>query len=118
MNETDFSRMKAAAMQEMREMNARSGREPGGQGMPPTPHFVRTGRPGRGEPNRERAVPPPTAPPPKTPGQNSLFSGWDLPFLDRLKTEGDLALILGLLLILFSEQSDKKLLFALLYILL
>ena len=112
MNETDFSRMKAAAMQEMREMNARSGRDPGRHGMPPTPHFVKTGRE---EPKRESAEPPP---PPKQPAQNGMFSGWDIPLLDRLKTEGDLALILGLLLILFSEQSDKKLLFALLYILL
>lgn len=115
MTETDFSRMKAAAMQEMREMSARSGRDPGGRGMPPTPHFVKTGR---REPNWERETPHLTEPPPEKPAQNGIFSGWDLPLLDRLKTEGDLALILGLLLILFSERSDKKLLFALLYILL
>jgi len=39
------------------------------------------------------------------------------PFADILKN-GDTALILGLLLLLFSENADKKLLFALIYILL
>ena len=41
-----------------------------------------------------------------------------LPFLDMLNIDGDLPLIIGLLLILFSEKADKKLLFALIYILL
>lgn len=44
-------------------------------------------------------------------------TGFDLPFGDLLKN-GDTALILGLLLILFSENADKRLLFALVYILL
>ena len=41
-----------------------------------------------------------------------------LTFLDMLNIDGDLPLIIGLLLILFSEKADKKLLFALIYILL
>ena len=41
-----------------------------------------------------------------------------MPFLDMLNIDGDLPLIIGLLLILFSEKADKKLLFALIYILL
>ncbi len=60
--------------------------------------------------------PPPNSPPPK-PKDNSLFGGLNIPFLDSLQTDGDMALILGLLLILLSEKSDKTLLFALIYIL-
>ena len=41
-----------------------------------------------------------------------------LPFLDLLGSDSDLPLIIGLLLILFSEKADKKLLFALIYIML
>ena len=55
-------------------------------------------------------------PPPKT--QNNSILGLDIPILNRLKTDGDLTLILGLLLLLLNEKADKRLLFALLYILL
>lgn len=48
----------------------------------------------------------------------SIFSGLGLPFLDNLKNDGDMTLILGLLLLLLSEKADKRLLFALVYILL
>ena len=57
------------------------------------------------------------APPPVPPQSNSLF-GLDIPILNRLKTDGDLTLVLGLLLLLLNEKADKRLLFALLYILL
>lgn len=67
----------------------------------------------------QQSAPPqkePPTPPSKT--TNSLFSGLDIPLLNRLKTDGDLTLILGLLLLLMNEKADKRLLFALLYILL
>ena len=47
-----------------------------------------------------------------------IFEGLNLPFLDNLKTDSDLTLILGILLLLLSEKADKRLLFALIYILL
>ena len=55
---------------------------------------------------------------PHSPSQNSLFPGLDIPILNKLQTDGDLTLILGLLLLLLNEKADKRLLFALLYILL
>lgn len=62
------------------------------------------------------------APPPKTPQQkppqNNLLGGLDIPILNRVKADGDLTLILGLLLLLMNEKADKRLMFALLYILL
>jgi hypothetical protein len=45
--------------------------------------------------------------------QNKL----NIPFLDSLFRDGDSTIIIGLLLILMSEKSDKLLLFALIYIL-
>ena len=51
------------------------------------------------------------------PQSNSLL-GIDLPILSRLKADGDLTLVLGLMLLLLNEKADKRLLFALLYILL
>ena len=59
---------------------------------------------------------PPNPAPPKP--QNNSPLGLDIPILNRLKTDGDLTLVLGLLLLLLNEKADKRLLFALLYILL
>ena len=58
----------------------------------------------------------PPTPPPKPQSASPL--GLDIPILNRLKSDGDLTLILGLLLLLLNEKADKRLLFALLYILL
>ncbi|MBO5210809.1 MAG: hypothetical protein J6B80_02640 [Clostridia bacterium] len=60
---------------------------------------------------------PPQPPTPPKP-QNNLPLGLDIPILNRLKADGDLTLVLGLLLLLLNEKADKRLLFALLYILL
>ena len=57
-------------------------------------------------------------PQPQTKQQSNLLGGLNLPFLENLKTDGDLTLILGILLLLLSEKADKRLLFALIYILL
>jgi hypothetical protein len=59
-----------------------------------------------------------TQPQPQTKQQSNLLGGLNLPFLENLKTDGDLTLILGILLLLLSEKADKRLLFALIYILL
>lgn len=59
----------------------------------------------------------PTTEPRNKPKNNRLLGGLDLPFLDMLTKESDISLIIGLLLILMSEKADKKLLFALVYIL-
>lgn len=49
---------------------------------------------------------------------SSSHSGFNLPFLDTLKRDPDMTLILGMILLLSSENSDRLLLLALLYILL
>ncbi len=88
MNGSDFLKQQQRAVEQMREMNSRS--------MP--------------KPERP-------APPKQTPKKPPSGGGLELPFMNLLK-EQDSALILGLLLILFSENADKRLLFALVYILL
>ncbi len=47
----------------------------------------------------------------------SFFSNLNIPFLGDIGADSDMALILGLVLILSAEKSDKLLLLALLYIL-
>lgn len=47
----------------------------------------------------------------------SFLSGFNIPFLSDIAADTDISLIIGLLLILISEKSDKLLLLALIYIL-
>ncbi len=96
MNNQNFSERQRDAINRMREMNSRS-----------------TNKPPKPEPEPQK---PPEKP--KTENENSFFGGLSLPFIDNLKKDGDLTLILGVLLLLLSEKADKRLLFALIYILL
>lgn len=70
-----------------------------------------------GQHSPQKPIDTPTPPQKEKPQSNSVL-GLDIPILNRLKTDGDLTLILGLLLLLLNEKADKRLLFALLYILL
>lgn len=94
MNENDFKQKQQNAIEQMRQMNRRSNNAI----------------------HEEESNPNPPKPPKEKP-QNSLLGNLGLPFLDNLKTDGDLTLILGILLLLLSEKADKRLLFALIYIL-
>ena len=121
MADNDFFRQQQAAMERMREMNARSQFKNNNRNhkMPPTPSFVRL----NGDEKKETAQNNPTEQKPKEQtGQKNSGSSFDLgglgiPFLDSLKTDSDISLILGLMLIFLSEKSDKLLLMALVYIL-
>lgn len=94
MNDTAFQKQQQDAVARMREMNSRSAYK-----NPPKPQ----------EPEQPKE---------KTQKSNSLLDSLNIPFLDTLKKDGDATLILGILLLLFSEKADKRLLFALIYILL
>ena len=89
MTKNEFENLRFEAIQKMKQMNSQSTHK---------------------EPEPIKKPPPPNQP--------SLFSGFGLPVLDNLKSDGDMTLILGLLLLLLSEKADKRLLFALVYILL
>lgn len=133
MNDNEFMRRREEAVEQMREMNSRATPTGAGQSMPPVPPFVkvqggRQNRSNSSQPSRQQAkrqpaqeqsqnTPVPSAEPRNKTKNNGLLGGLDLPFLDMLTKEGDVSLIIGLLLILMSEKADKKLLFALVYIL-
>ena len=127
MSDNDFMRRQQDAVERMREMS-RQAVESSAQPMPPTPPFVRLQSRGNqaqsqgSSASRQEAV---QARPQASPASNEDYLPHtrkgglsSLPFLDMLNIDGDLPLIIGLLLILFSEKADKKLLFALIYILL
>lgn len=126
MSDNDFMRRRQDAVERMREMS-RQAVESSAQPMPPTPPFVRLQSRGNQAQSQGSAASQQSV---QTGSQASPASNEDslphtrkgglssLPFLDLLNIDGDLPLIIGLLLILFSEKADKKLLFALIYILL
>ncbi len=89
MKNQNFSEQQRRAIEQMKEMNSRSTQ--------------------KSEPKAEEK---------KSGPQNSFLGGISLTFLDGLKKDGDMTLILGILLLLLSEKADKRLLFALIYILL
>lgn len=89
--ENNFYELQQSAVERMREMNSRSAFKPPPQ-KPQNPPLQKT-------------------------QNNNLLSTLNIPFLDKLSSDGDMTLILGLLLILMSEKTDKTLLFALVYIL-
>lgn len=131
MSDNDFMRQQQAAVERMREMS-RKATEAAAQPMPPVPPFVRLQNRRGVAQNQNAAAPQQQGPPPRPqsapmaeekneddlplPARKGGLSS--LPFLDLLGSDSDLPLIIGLLLILFSEKADKKLLFALIYILL
>lgn len=113
-----FSKRQEQAVEQMREMSRRA--SGGYPNMPPTPPFVKL--PDRAQNSAEFKTAPkkPEATPPMqahNDGITNFLSGMNLPFLNNLKGDGDMGLILGLLLILISEKSDRLLMLALLYIL-
>ena len=75
-------------------------------------------------PQRSATPPPAQKPPRENPPQgrgdslDSIITGLNIPFLNRIKTDSDTALILGLVLLLTAEKTDRLLLLALIYILL
>ncbi len=133
MNDNDFQRQQQAAVEKMKEMNRQA------RSYSFTPNNTHSIPNGYSQMGRKVSTPSPQRPQStdkKNPSTNTanepkqknplpdsgipLLSGGGLniPLLDSITKDGDIALILGLLLILLSENCDKKLLFALIYILL
>ncbi|MBQ8203562.1 MAG: hypothetical protein IJZ75_04715 [Clostridia bacterium] len=121
----DFLREQQAALERMREMSRRATLGNTAHNMPPSPAFLKVGGVAQANDTPKKD---------ELEGKNNdkdnssgikgfidnLLSGnGDLgkPIFDKLGADPDMLLILGLLLILYSEKSDKMLLLALLYIL-
>ena len=125
MTDKEFLNAQLAAVERMKEMNSRSHfQKQGNHQMPPVPSFVNIPdkKIKRSDTSFDRSDTP------KPPNQNTAphknrnqlqnDSTIGMPFFDKLLKDSDSALIIGLLLLLMSENADKKLLFALVYILL
>ncbi len=98
MTESEFKRQRQMASEQLRKMNMRAN-----ESNPPVTN----------------ASSKPKAEPKNTANSSSCLPfGLDIPFLDKFKSDSDLTLIIGLLLLLIGEKADKRLLFALVYILL
>lgn len=111
MAENDFLRQQQAAVERMREMNARANSQP---------NYRHTAQKSSFQNQHSKSNPPQRSAEKKQTAEqcNKATSGFNVPFLDMLTKDKDTTLIIGLLLILMSENSDKILLFALVYILL
>lgn len=134
-NNSEFLRQQQRAVERMMEMHGRANVEGSQHTMPPAPSFIRMPH------NRSHQnTPPPITdeeivsvqnnenkeeinPFTQQKKENNAKKGaegglkLDLSILERIRTEKDLPLILGLLLILWSENADRYLMTALLYIL-
>ncbi|MBQ6825310.1 MAG: hypothetical protein IJP34_01445 [Clostridia bacterium] len=116
MTEKEFLFEQQAAIERMKQMNKKSMEHTKKEShkMPPVPSFVKMPENNQNETPKNTSHIPEPPKPQKTQNSNSSFG---IPMLDGLFKDSDSALIIGLLLILFSEKSDKLLLFALIYIL-
>ena len=123
MTQNEFARQQQAAVERMREMNARSQiSQNQSHKMPPVPSFVKLNENSNNQSLKSEqenvnkaSIPQPQSKPKHNPNKNANMG---IPFLESLLKDADSTLIIGLLLILMSENSDKMLLFALIYILL
>ncbi len=118
-NNADFLREQQRAVERMREMSRRS--------VPQSPHKMPSAPPyieRRGPSQKQHSVPGPQSVPqngqqskdnkPQPNRQQNLLSGL-LP--NKFSFDADTALLVGLILLLAQENSDKLLLYALIYIL-
>lgn len=124
---SNFSQQQQQAIERMWEMQQRSKINDAPHTMPPVPPFVRL----QNDTKRKEADTVTETEPPKnknnTPDEKVVkirknesgfpFSGLRLPFFKNSGFDGDMTLIIGLLLLLANEKADRKLLLALLYIL-
>ena len=99
----DFFLEQQRAVERMRETANRSRYAPPQKSAPPPP------------PPPEPAKAPP---PQKQDSLDNILSRLDIPILNRIRTDSDTALIIGLFLLLAAEKSDRLFLLALIYILL
>lgn len=131
-SQPDYEKMQQDAERRMQEMRMRSQRAIHGSDMPPVPNFVQTSR----QSNRNEAAPrpnhpitpapeqkkstPPPSPPPKG-GLLGRLKGVDILKIFNFKNlhvDSDVLIIIVLIFLLSTEETDELLLLALVYIML
>ena len=128
----DFEKMQQDAERRMQEMRQRSQRAMHGGDMPPVPNFVQTAK----QPNRNNTAPPqnhhhpssneqkkstPPPPPPPRGGLLGRLKGVDILKIFNFKNlhiDSDVLVIIALIFLLSTEETDELLLLALVYIML
>lgn len=116
--DNDFARRQQLAVEQMRQMNSKANAKPDFKKQPPSPPNITNQKEKQNnteQPNQIKNTQSNSNNP--TSQQGNFLNNLGLPFVDILLKEKDTALIIGLLLILMSENTDKILLFALIYIL-
>ena len=108
----DLDKMQADAINRMRDMNSKSTNNHN-RGMPPAPNFLRMNTNHIKEEKRQEASNTPVAQPPSK-GFNLL----KMLNFENFKMDSDFTVIIAMILLLSSEDSDELLLLALLYIML
>jgi hypothetical protein len=116
MDQNEFLKQQQEAAERMRRMHERSQIRNTAHTAPPAPDFVRLSPYRNENHNTEhtKSQHQPDSTPHLQSNQMNINRGFDLATLMK---DGDAALIIGLLLLLYSEKADTKLLLALLYIL-
>lgn len=126
MDNNDFLEQQRRAIERMNEMHLKQQIKTGGYKMPPTPPFVKLNNNKENldtvtnQINNEKSSPvfnEPNKNEKKTANNKVKTKGFSLPFLSGGAIDRDISLLLGLILILANEKADRKLLLALLYIL-
>ena len=110
----DMDKMQADAIRKMRELNSKSMVNQGNN-IPPIPNFLRMNS-SNSKPEKSVEEMPQT-----TPSQKPLSKGFNLLKmlnLENFKMDSDFTVIIAMILLLSSEDSDEILLLALLYIML
>lgn len=116
---TETERMQREAEQRMREMQRRADRAVHGSNMPPVPNFVRTNM-NRNSPTENSQKKPHENNNP-TPSKQKSNKGFDILKLlnfKNLKIDNDIIIILMLIFLLSTEDTDELMLLALIYIML
>jgi hypothetical protein len=123
MPEQNIQKMQRDAEQRIREMQRRADKAVLGGDMPPVPNFVKTGQNSR-QP-QSKPMPPKNDEVQNTKPQKSVNPSGNrgLNFLKLLNFKGlkfdkDVSLIVVLILLLSSDETDEMLIFALIYIML
>ena len=134
-NNNDFLEQQRRAIERLNEMSERSKINAGSHQMPPAPDFVRVQnrKPNNADAHNEEKYDTNEKKSEKKIENNphnedskgtksghkgnSPLGNLGLPFKNGIRLDNDISLVLGLLLILANEKADRKLLLALLYIL-
>lgn len=122
----DMARMQRDAENRIREMQRKADRAIKGNDTPPVPNFVRmnpqrTPTPKPQSPSQPSDAHPTSTTPPRKNGILSRFKGIDFLKLFNFKNihiDSDITIIIALLLLLSTEDTDELLVLALIYIML